>query len=86
MLKKLFRLFAGGRARPEIVFTCRGIKSELVINACDRRVLAGDYDVVLSVPGARITVTSWRTWRITTANHTKTLSRIHNQLLSQVKK
>ncbi|HBR4700827.1 hypothetical protein AAHU71_02280 [Klebsiella pneumoniae] len=86
MLKKLFRLFAGGRVRPEIVFTCRGIKSELVINASDQRVLAGDYDDVLSVPGARITATSWRTWSITTVNYTRTLSRIHNQLLSQVKK
>ncbi|PLP36882.1 hypothetical protein CWM88_01925, partial [Klebsiella pneumoniae] len=72
--------------RPEIVFTCRGITSELVINASDQRVLAGDYDDVLSVPGARITATSWRTWSITTVNYTKTLSRIHNQLLSQVKK
>lgn len=86
MLKKLFRLFAGGRVRPEMVFTCRGITSELVINASDQRVLAGDYDDVLSVPGARITATSWRTWSITTVNYTKTLSRIHNQLLSQVKK
>ncbi|MFX2612039.1 hypothetical protein [Enterobacter mori] len=78
MLKKLFRRLAGGRAQPKIVFTCRGINSELIINTSILQFPADILRPLCSLPGAKITPTGWRTWRVTATGPTGTLAVIHN--------
>jgi hypothetical protein len=81
MLKNLFRLFAGGPAHPEIVFTCRGIYSELVIRARLRQLPAGILRPLCLLPGATIKPAGWRSWCITVMGPTGALANIHNVLL-----
>ncbi|MGJ3444852.1 hypothetical protein [Enterobacter sp. PTB] len=58
MLKNVFRLFAGGRAHPEIVFTCRGINFEQVINAI--QLPADILRPLCALPGATLMCPLWR--------------------------
>lgn len=87
MFKKLFRLFAGGRAhpkneRPDISFTCMGINSVLVVTAKINvappeilQCLFSASDVRLAFEGESFG------GYVRATGSTRTLSRIHNQLL-----
>ncbi|WP_336285483.1 hypothetical protein [Citrobacter arsenatis] len=83
MFKNLFRRFAGGRAHPKIVFTCRGIKSELVATVNIHKENRFTLVTLLNMPNTDIEFIGWRTWRITSIAHTQALSRVHNKLLSR---
>ncbi|MGQ3663189.1 hypothetical protein [Citrobacter braakii] len=82
MFKKLFRRLAGGQTRPKILFTCRGITSELVATV---NIRSDSFMLVmlLNMPGAEIDFVGWRIWRISSVAHTQELSRIHNRLLGR---
>ncbi|MDK9356721.1 hypothetical protein [Lelliottia wanjuensis] len=83
MFKNLFRHLAGGRAQPKIVFTCRGINSELVAVVDIRKDLQWPLVWLLNLPGVDIKSIGWRTLRITSVANTQELSRVHNKLLSR---
>lgn len=92
MLKKLFRLFAGGRAqpeneRPDISFTCMGLNSVLVVTA---KVNAAPPEILrclFSASDIRLTFEgeSFGGYVCATGS-TRTLSRIHNQLIRRGQK
>ncbi|ELN2578457.1 hypothetical protein OVA10_25405 [Lelliottia sp. SL45] len=79
MLKKLFRLFAGGRARPEIVFTCRGINSELVINLTAENMFS-HRGVIYVFPDC-VTRSGFRRWQLRVERSTAFLAVVHNNIL-----
>ncbi|MFZ4171184.1 hypothetical protein ACEV60_21390 [Enterobacter ludwigii] len=79
MLKNLFRLFAGGPAHPEIVFTCRGINSELVINLTPENILAHRGTVYAFPDG--LMKTGRRRWQLKTEKPTAFLAVVHNNIL-----
>lgn len=83
MFKKLFQRLAGGQTRPKIVFTCRGINSELVATVNIHKENRFMLVMLLNMPGAEIDFVGWRTWRISSVAHTQELSRIHNRLLGR---
>jgi hypothetical protein len=81
MLKNLFRLFAGGPAHPEIVFTCRGINSELVINLTPKNILAHRGTIYLFPAG--IKKTGRRRWQLKIEKPTAFLAVVHNNILRE---
>ncbi|MDK9583183.1 hypothetical protein [Lelliottia wanjuensis] len=83
MFKKLFRRLAGGRAQPKFVFTCRGIKSELVASVNIHLENRFTLLTLLNLPNVNIDFIGWRTWRITSIANTQELSRVHNKLISR---
>lgn len=65
MFKKLFRFFAGWQTQPEIVFTCRGIYSELVINITPENAEA--YRAMTCLFPLDVTKTGRKRWRLSTS-------------------
>lgn len=79
MLKNLFRLFAGGRAHPEIVFTCRGIYSELVINFT-RENAHTHRGTIYAFPD-KVMQVSRHQWQLRIVKRTDFLAVVHNTIL-----
>ncbi|MEJ5073427.1 hypothetical protein WH357_13985 [Enterobacter ludwigii] len=92
MFKKLFRLFAGGHVqpkneRPDISFACMGINSVLIVTAKINVVPPEILQCLFSASDIRLTFEgeSFGGYVCATGS-TRTLSRIHNQLIRRGQK